>query len=84
MVGRYLRGLFLSTPPVAGDSDGLKISIHGELGDSSALLNKPTPAEFKQICYGLEVEIPWDALRFLFYDEINFLLSNYSTYGPGH
>ena len=61
---------------------GLKLAIHGELGERSALLDKTTPIEFKQAFYGLEVDIPWSNLRFLFYDEINFLLWNYDTYGP--
>ena len=58
-------------------AEGLNLSMQGELGDCSALLRKPTALEFKRGSYWVELAIPWMALRFLFFDQIHFVLSNY-------
>jgi hypothetical protein len=68
----------ISLDAVGGWSpEGLKLSMQGELGDCSALLGQPTAVELKQASYWVELEIPWMTLRFLFFDQINFVLSNY-------
>jgi hypothetical protein len=59
---------------------GLRLSLSGELGDRSAFLGKPTPSEFKHTSYLLELDIPWAVLRFLFYDQMGFVISNHQKF----
>jgi hypothetical protein len=59
---------------------GLRLSMRGELDQASSSKNL-TPGEFKQASYRIELSIPWAVLRFLFYKQINFVLSNYGLYG---
>jgi hypothetical protein len=54
---------------------GLKICLSGELGDLSA--PPSTSIEFKKESYEIELEIPWSILRFLFYNQMDFLISHY-------
>ncbi len=61
--------------------EGLHLRISGELYDKSAVLDRTMPEEFNQASYFLELDIPWSVLRFMFYDKIDFLISNYMTYG---
>jgi hypothetical protein len=60
--------------------DGLRLSLSGKLGDHSAFLNKPTPTEFKNDSYALDLEFPWSVLRFLFYNEMGFVISNHQKF----
>ena len=60
--------------------EGLRLTVRGELGDRSAFRGKPTPSEFKNASYALDLEIPWAALRFMFYDQMGFVLSNYKKF----
>lgn len=60
--------------------DGLRLCLSGKLGDRSAFLGKPTPSEFKNASYSLELDIPWSVLRFLFYDQIGFVISNHQKF----
>jgi len=55
---------------------GLRLSLSGELG-------KPTPSEFKYASYLLELDIPWAVLRYLFYDQIGFVISNHQKFYAG-
>ena len=59
---------------------GLKLSITGELGDRSAFLGKPTPSEFKKASYAIDLDMPWTVLRFLFYEQIGFVISNHQKF----
>jgi hypothetical protein len=60
--------------------EGLKLSVAGELGDRSAFLGKPTPSEFKHVSYAIDLDIPWGVLRFLFYDQMGFVIDNHEKF----
>jgi hypothetical protein len=59
---------------------GLRLHFVGELYENSAFLNRPTPKEYKQASYEIELNIPWMVLRFMFYNEMGFVLSNYELF----
>jgi hypothetical protein len=61
-------------------SGGLKLCITGELGDRSAFLGKAVAPEFKKASYAIDLGIPWNVLRFLFYDQKGFVISNYDKF----
>jgi hypothetical protein len=56
--------------------EGLALDIHGELGDLSVSLEN-----YRNSSYWIDIKIPWSALRFLFYDQFHFIVSNYKLYG---
>jgi len=61
--------------------DGLTLEMSGELGDTDALLGRPVEREFRQASYAVNLTIPWLTLRFVFYNEMGFIIENYQKYG---
>ncbi len=55
--------------------------MSGELGDTDALLGRPVEREFRQASYAVNLTIPWLTLRFVFYNEMGFIIENYQKYG---
>jgi hypothetical protein len=61
-------------------TEGLKLSINGQLGDRSAFLGKPIPEGYQNASYEIDLNIPWHVLRFLFYEQKYFVLSNHQKF----
>lgn len=60
--------------------EGLALEMSGELGGSDAL-GRPIETGFQHASYAVRLSIPWLALRFIFYNEMGFISSNYQKYG---
>ncbi|MEK7992697.1 MAG: hypothetical protein AAB403_02725 [Planctomycetota bacterium] len=61
--------------------DGLTLEMSGELGDKEASLGRPVEVGFQHASYAVNLNIPWLALRFIFYREMGFIIENYQKYG---
>jgi hypothetical protein len=60
---------------------GLKLHFLGELYENDAFLNRPTPDQYRQASYEIELDIPWAILRFMFYDAMHLVVENYRLHG---
>ncbi|MDP1751009.1 MAG: hypothetical protein Q8L22_16285 [Reyranella sp.] len=60
--------------------DGLTLEISGELGDKDHF-GRPVETGFQHASYAVNLNIPWLALRFIFYKEKGFIIENYQKYG---
>jgi hypothetical protein len=61
---------------------GLRLHFVGELSERSAFLDRPTPGRFRHDTYEVVMDVPWSALRFIFYCEMGFVVQGHQRYGP--
>jgi hypothetical protein len=65
------------------NSDGLHFSLKGEL-DDTPLPYHPGPAskEYRWDKYEIAIHIPWEVLKYMFFQEVNFVIGNYERLRP--
>jgi len=57
--------------------EGLSMELHGDLADPDPRDGDPMPDLYRHASYGVQLEIPWRTMRFLFGDYADLVQSKY-------